>query len=87
MEAEFKRFLEPLRGRTIDLAMVPLDPRQASAAGWGLRYLLELADVRRVLPMHQWGDFALTRRFLAEFPAFSRQVAPVEQNGQSFVFP
>ena len=86
MEVNFKRFLEPLRGRTLDLAMVPLDPRQESAAGWDLKYLLELANVRHVLPMHQWGDFALTRRFLAEFPAFSHQVIPVEREGQRFNF-
>ena len=27
MEADFKRYAEPLRGRRIDLAMLPLDPR------------------------------------------------------------
>ncbi|MEG1594635.1 MAG: MBL fold metallo-hydrolase, partial [Oscillibacter sp.] len=51
MEVDFKRRLEPLRGRAIDLAMVPLDPRLGESEDWGLAYLLELARVQTVLPM------------------------------------
>ncbi len=74
MAANFRRYTEPLRGRRIDLAMLPLDPR------------LGPADIRRCLPMHQWEDFGFTDRFLAEYPAFAGQVQKVTENGEVFVF-
>lgn len=83
MEVNFKRYAEPLRGRRIDLAMLPLDPRLGDDGFLGPRYFLELADIRRFLPMHQWGDFAFTRRFLERWPAFSGQTIPITQDGQS----
>ena len=84
MEVNFKRYLEPLRGRRIDLAMVPLDPRQEGAEDWGLTYLLELAEVRRVLPMHQWNDYTPTARFLAAHPAWADRIIPITGEGQTF---
>lgn len=86
MEVNFKRYLEPLRGETLDAAFAPLDPRLGAAFGWGFRYLLELAEVRRAFPMHQWDDYRATARFLAENPAFARQVIPVERPGQTWEF-
>lgn len=86
MEVNFKRYLEPLRGRKIDLAMLPLDPRLGEAGFWGPAYFLETADIRRFLPMHQWGDFAFTRKFLEKYPAFTERTVPVERPGQSFSF-
>lgn len=86
MEVNFKRYLTPLEGRTLDLAMVPLDPRLEGAADWGLTYFLEHTDPRRVLPMHQWGDFALTGRFLARHPQWADRVVPITAEGQQFTF-
>ena len=86
MEVNFKRYLEPLRGRRLDLAMLPLDPRLGEAGFWGPAYFLEIADVRRFLPMHQWGDFEFTRKFLEKYPAFTERTVPVERPGQSFTF-
>ncbi len=84
MEADFKRYIEPLRDRKIDLAFVPLDPRQAGAADWGLRYLLELARVEKVIPMHQWEDYRPTEAFLREYPQWADTVLPVERLGQQW---
>jgi L-ascorbate metabolism protein UlaG (beta-lactamase superfamily) len=84
METDFKRALEPLRGRRIDVAFAPLDPRLGPARDWGLRYLLETADVRRVFPMHQWGDFATTGEFCRAAPELAGRVIPVERDGQSW---
>lgn len=84
MEVNFRRFTEPLRGRRIDLAMLPLDPRLGEPGFWGPRYFLELADIIHFLPMHQWEDFAFTGRFLAQFPGFAFHTVPVEKNRQVF---
>lgn len=86
MAANFKRFLAPLQGRHIDLAFAPLDPRLGDAYDWGFRYLLDTAEIRRILPMHQWGDFAATERFLTAHPEYSDRVVPVTENGQRWTF-
>ena len=87
MEVNFLRYTEPLRGRRIDLAMLPLDPRLGEDGFRGPRHFLELADIARFLPMHQWGDFGFTGRFLARFPEFTDRTVPVERPGQVFPLP
>lgn len=87
MEVDFKRDLEPLRGVRLDLAFAPLDGRLGAAAGWGLQYLLETAQVERVFPMHQWEHFSLTQDFCAEHPALASRILPISENGQRFLLP
>ena len=84
MAANFKAYTEPLRGRKIDLAMLPRDPRLDDAGIWGPKHFLELADIRKFLPMHQWGNFEFTKKFLEAHPVFADRTLPVERAGQSF---
>ncbi len=86
MEVDFKRFSAPLKGRELDLAMVPLDPRLGDAYAWGLTAFLEETHTRHVLPMHQWGDFPLTERFCREFPQLADPIVPIVREGQTFTF-
>lgn len=86
MEVSFRRYTEPLRGRQIDLAMLPLDPRLGEDGFRGPKYFLETADIRQFLPMHQWGDFGFTERFLARYPEFRSRTLPVTAEGQVFTF-
>lgn len=86
MEINFRRYTEPLRGRRIDLAMLPLDPRLGEDGFRGPRHFLETADIRRFLPMHQWGDFGFTERFLARYPEFRERTVPVTGERQVFTF-
>ena len=81
MEADFKRYIEPLRGRHIDLAFAPLDPRQEDAAHWGFLYLLELADIDRIVPMHQWKNPRPTQDFCEKFPVWAKRILPMETAG------
>lgn len=84
MAASFKRYTEPLAGRSIDLAMLPLDPRLGEDGFRGPRHFLETADIRHFLPMHQWGDFGFTERFLARYPQYRERTLPVTAEGQVF---
>lgn len=84
MEINFKRYCEPLRGRHMDLAMFPIDPRLGEDGFRGAQYFLELTDTACLLPMHQWEQFSFTQDFLTAFPAFAGQVRMVERNGQCF---
>ena len=86
MEVNFKRYIEPLRNRLIDLAMIPLDPRLEGSYAWGMEYFLKLVQVRSVLPMHQWGDYALTERFSREYPHLAGPIVPIVREGQTVTF-
>lgn len=86
MEVNFKKYAEPLRGRRIDLAMLPLDPRLGKDGFRGPAYFLETADIRRFLPMHQWGEFDFTGKFLEKYPAFTDRTVQVKRTGQVFEF-
>lgn len=84
MEVDFKGYIAPLRGRSIDLCMAPLDPRLESAEGWGLAWLMGLADIKAVLPMHQWGDPSPTGRFQAIHPQWADRIANITQEGPCY---
>ena len=87
MERDFKRYTAPLKDLHIDLAMLPLDPRLEAGEDWGPAYLLELADIDVMIPMHQWADYAATDRFLAKHPHWADHVRPVTGRGQVFDLP
>jgi len=84
MAKNFQAYAEPLRGRRIDLAMLPLDPRLGEDGFRGPRYFLEMADIRCFLPMHQWKDFDFTKKFLAACPQFADRTVSVTEHGQVF---
>ena len=86
MGQDFKTYTQPLAGRTIDLAMVPIDPRQETDGFRGAQHLLSLARVQRCLPMHQWENFSFTEEFLRTYPEFSAQIVPVTRLGETFTF-
>lgn len=84
MAMNFKKYTDPLRGRRIDLAMLPLDPRLGRDGFRGPLRFLELMEIERVLPMHQWEDYGFTARFLEEYPQFAAKFLPVERQGQTW---
>ena len=86
MAKAFQSYAEPLRGRAIDLAMLPLDPRLNEDGFRGPKHFLEIANIRRWLPMHQWKKFGFTEQFLACYPEFKDQTVPVAAKGQVFEF-
>ena len=84
MEGNFKAYTQPLQGRQLDLAMLPLDPRLGKGGFRGPRYFLDLAKIRCMIPMHQWEDFGFTEQFLDAYPQYRGCVLPVAENGQVF---
>ena len=84
MEANFKRFIEPLRGVHLDLCFAPLDPRQEGDYALGLSYLLKLAQADHVFPMHLWDDYGLIETFRAAYPQLSGPVVSITHQGQSW---
>ena len=82
MEVNFKRYTEPLRGRRVDLAMLPLDSRLKTGGYLGPNYFLNLMEVRRFLPMHQWEDFDFTDEFLSAYPQFAPITVKIHRDGE-----
>ena len=84
MERDFKAYAEPLRGRSVDLALLPLDHRLGTDGFRGPEYFLHLADIRRFLPMHLWRKFGFVEEFLTRFPEFRDRTLLPCADGQVF---
>ena len=63
MTAAFREQMSHLEGLAIDVAFVPLDPRQEEYYHLGLEGLLSTANVKRVFPMHFGREFSVIERY------------------------
>jgi len=66
-----KEFLE---GRPIDLAFVPLDPRQEQYYAGGMLYFLKKIKAAEVYPMHFWEQPEIIDQFLNEYPEYRQLI-------------
>lgn len=55
-----------LEGRRIDIAFLPLDPRQQEQYSLGLDYYMRHTQTRYVFPMHMWEKHETCERFLKD---------------------
>lgn len=51
----YREQIDLLRGEKIDLAFVPVDPRQGNDAVLGIDYFMRTAGAERAVPMHSFG--------------------------------
>ena len=86
MTSAYFRELEKLKDKKIDVAFVPLDPRQEKDAFSGMESFLQYTDSKCVFPMHFWGDFDIICRFLAKHPEYKGKIMPIEHTMQEFIF-
>ena len=59
----FKYEIDKMGARLIDIAMVPLDPRQGDRFDWGMKYFIEKTRPRHLVPMHCWNKFEVIDKF------------------------
>ncbi|MCR4739459.1 MAG: hypothetical protein K5886_04270 [Lachnospiraceae bacterium] len=69
----FDHYTEPLKGKTIDYAMLPLDPRFKDVAYLTVKRYIEIADIRFWSPMHLWGKYDFTDIILKESSVVCRK--------------
>ncbi len=86
MTSAYYRELEKLKDKKIDVAFVPLDPRQEKDAFSGIESFLEYTESACVFPMHFWGDYDIIRRFLTKHPEYEKKIVTIEHTMQEFVF-
>lgn len=84
MERAYFRELDKLREKALEVAFVPLDPRQGEDAYAGLKSFLDYTKCQKVFPMHFWGEFDIIDKFLQKYPAYAKQIEKIERNGQTF---
>ncbi len=70
-QKEFIEFTEPLRGKTIDYAMLPLDPRVYAVAEGTIRRYMEIATIKNWSPMHLWGNYGFVDEYLNKHPEYA----------------
>ena len=94
MAEKFRRYIEPLRGRRMDAAFIPLDPRQEANYALGLDYFLLLADygeaksgAEKIYPMHCWDDYGIIGRWLVEHPdsPARNRIVKISRRGETFI--
>lgn len=80
MRENYHREIDKLKGRRIDVAFIPLDPRQEAHYADGMLYFLSAVDAKRVYPMHYWKKPGVIERFLTESPQYRDIVQYTEQS-------
>ena len=62
----------------LDVAFLPLDPRQEQDYAKGMLYFLKKINVRHIYPMHYWNKPQVINRFLREYPEYSDIIMQTE---------
>ena len=66
MAASYKEQIARIRGRHIDLAFVPVDPRLGEQYSWGIDHFMNTAQVQWAVPMHFGNDGSIVDRLLRD---------------------
>lgn len=87
MTANFNKIMEELKDLTIDLAFVPLDPRQEEWYYMGLEKLLDTAKIKVVFPMHFWEKPSIIQQFKKEraLQIPDTEIMDIFEEGQKWV--
>lgn len=81
MQENFSKEIEKLKNKKIDIAFIPLDPRQEEYEFSGIEELLEKVKVKTIFPMHFWNDYSIIERYNA---SHEHKVMVVNRKGQTF---
>lgn len=82
MTARYRREIDRIAGRKVDVAFLPLDVRQEKDYDRGILYFLDKVDAGCVYPMHYWEHPEVIERFLGEYPQYHDIVKNTEETGK-----
>ncbi len=88
MALEYKKQIDLLKGRDIDLAFIPLDPRLEEHYLLGLDYFMRTVGCRIAFPMHFGEDYSVFLKFKDDSRAdeYRDNVVQISHRGQKFSF-
>ena len=79
----YRREIDLLKGREIDVACVPADPRLQDKYDWAVDYFMERVGAKVLLPMHFWKHFDICEK-LRQKP-YGAHVALIRREGDTFI--
>lgn len=88
MEKQYKIQIEKLKKRHIDLAFLPVDPRQKKFSLLGLSWFLNEISCSHVFPMHFADDYSIMEviQNSGEIKPYLSKIHLINKRGQSFLF-
>ena len=83
MTKAYFRELSKLKNKELEVAFVPLDPRQEKDAFAGMEAFLENVECKKVFPMHFWDDYEIIEKFLLKHPEQEGKVCRIGETGSA----
>lgn len=80
MTGSYRHEIDLLKNIPVDVAFLPLDPRQEKYYAKGMLYFLKKVKVSAVYPMHYWEQPEIIGRFLTEYPEYKDVIICWEEN-------
>ena len=89
MRMDYQKEIHKLKNIRIDVAFVPLDPRQEEQYYWGLDYFMKHTDTELVFPMHMWGHYEVYEKLMnnPQAESYKEHGMHVKVPGQVFELP
>lgn len=86
MQHRFEKEMKKLQGRQVDLAFLPLDPRQEEDAYAGMDAYRETMEMKYIFPMHFWGQYEIISSYkkARKGTPLIGAVQNIEWEGQTF---
>lgn len=78
MTARYRAEIYKIKELPIDIAFVPLDPRQETHYADGMVYFLKMIDCDTVYPMHYWDEPDIINKFICEYPEYKSRIRNTE---------
>lgn len=85
-EFDFKKELQGLSSKSIDVAFVPVDPRLEEHYYLAGEYFVETCKPSLMLPMHFGKHFEITKKFSNKLSHSSSSIAVLEKPGQQIQY-
>lgn len=87
MAENYKKQINLLKGRHIDFAFVPVDPRLEEHYSLGLTYFMQTVGAQKVFPMHFGVDYSVFQRLKKGLaPEFLKHIAEITATDRQFVY-
>ena len=87
MESRFKKEVAKLPATPIDLAFLPLDPRQQDRFYWGFHHYMTTLTITHAFPMHFWGNDTVIDRIktMEESKNYRNNIEELRKSGDSLI--
>lgn len=82
MEKSFKNEINKIKGKKIDIAFFPVDPRLKESYYLGGKYFIDEVHPKIFIPMHFGGNCNITDKFSHDFETSDCYIASIEKRGQ-----